>query len=216
MANLIIKPSAGGDLVIKSSDDSPAITVGTTGQATFAEAATMSGNVTMSGTANNLGAVTAGAIPSSLVTGIRLIQHQYVYKGAGVDYVVSNSCQDTMSGSPLNVTTPAFDTTSVAGTIWQISTGCSLNNETGTNWNASMKAWVSYDNGSNWTNIMPGHTSAGKYLAYSGDGNGDAYTFLAMTIYVSLTASNTTTKLGCAFYSQEGDSTRWYLVEGGG
>ena len=61
MANLIIKPSAGGDLVIKGSDDSPAITVGTTGTTTFAENATMSGNVTMSGD-NNLGTVTAGTI----------------------------------------------------------------------------------------------------------------------------------------------------------
>ena len=56
MANLIIKPSAGGDLVIKGSDDSPAITVGTTGTTTFAE------NATLSGTANNIGTVTAGTI----------------------------------------------------------------------------------------------------------------------------------------------------------
>jgi hypothetical protein len=43
MANLIIKPSTGGDLVIKGSDNSSAITVGTTGTTTFAENATMSG-----------------------------------------------------------------------------------------------------------------------------------------------------------------------------
>lgn len=80
MANLIIKPSAGGDLVIKGSDDSPAITVGTTGQATFAEAATMSGNVTMSGTANNLGTATAGTLASG-VTG-----------GSGLDGGKSGTC----------------------------------------------------------------------------------------------------------------------------
>ena len=56
MANLIIKPSAGGDLVIKGSDASPAITVGTTGTTTFAE------NTTLSGSANDLGTVTAGTI----------------------------------------------------------------------------------------------------------------------------------------------------------
>jgi hypothetical protein len=46
MANLIIKPSAGGDLVIQGSDASPAITVGTTGTTTFAENASFTtGNI---------------------------------------------------------------------------------------------------------------------------------------------------------------------------
>ena len=55
MANLIIKSSAD-DLVLQGSDASPAITVGATGTTTFAE------NATLSGTANNLGTVTAGNI----------------------------------------------------------------------------------------------------------------------------------------------------------
>jgi len=53
MANLIIKSSAD-NLVLQGSDASPAITVGATGTTTFAESATLSG------TANNLGTVTAG------------------------------------------------------------------------------------------------------------------------------------------------------------
>ena len=53
MANLIIKSSAD-NLVLQGSDASPAITVGATGTTTFAE------NATLSGTANNLGTVTAG------------------------------------------------------------------------------------------------------------------------------------------------------------
>ena len=65
MANLIIKSTAN-DLVIQGSDESPAITVGATGTTTFAEAATMSGNVTMSGTANNLGTSTAGTLTSGV------------------------------------------------------------------------------------------------------------------------------------------------------
>ena len=52
MANLIIKSSAD-NLVLQGSDASPAITVGATGTTTFAE------NATFSGTANNLGTVTA-------------------------------------------------------------------------------------------------------------------------------------------------------------
>ena len=59
MANLIIKSSAD-DLVLKGSDNSPAITVGATGTLTFAE------NATFSGTANNLGTVTAGTMASTV------------------------------------------------------------------------------------------------------------------------------------------------------
>tara|TARA_R100001530_G_scaffold37360_1_gene29029 strand:+ start:41 stop:670 length:630 start_codon:yes stop_codon:yes gene_type:complete len=55
MANLIIKSSAD-NLVLQGSDASPAITVGATGTTTFAE------NVTLSGTGNNIGTVTAGTI----------------------------------------------------------------------------------------------------------------------------------------------------------
>ena len=61
MANLIIKSSAN-DLVIQGSDESPAITVGATGTTTFAE------NATLSGTANNLGTVTAGSIAGGSIT----------------------------------------------------------------------------------------------------------------------------------------------------
>ena len=60
MANLIIKSSAD-NLVLQGSDASPAITVGATGTTTFAE------NATLSGTANNLGTVTAGTIAKTLV-----------------------------------------------------------------------------------------------------------------------------------------------------
>ena len=62
MANLIIK-SSSNDLVIQGSDASPAITVAAAGTTTFAE------NATLSGTANNLGTVTAGTI-SNAATGV--------------------------------------------------------------------------------------------------------------------------------------------------
>jgi len=60
MADLIIKSSPSNNLVIQGGDNSPAITVGNTGTTTFAE------NATLSGTANNLGTITAGTIGSSV------------------------------------------------------------------------------------------------------------------------------------------------------
>ena len=60
MANLIIKSSAD-NLVLQGSDASPAITVGATGTTTFAE------NVTLSGTANNLGTVATGNISNTSI-----------------------------------------------------------------------------------------------------------------------------------------------------
>ena len=58
MADFIIKSAAGtgNKTLIQGADASPAITIAETGTVTFAE------NVTMSGTANNLGTVTAGDI----------------------------------------------------------------------------------------------------------------------------------------------------------
>ena len=61
MANLILKASSGNSLVVQGGDASPAITVGNTGTTTFAE------NATLSGTANNLGTVTAGTIGPNVV-----------------------------------------------------------------------------------------------------------------------------------------------------
>jgi len=55
MANLIIKPSTNGQLILKDEGDSAAITVAT------------DGNTTLAGTANNLGTVTAGTLGSAVV-----------------------------------------------------------------------------------------------------------------------------------------------------
>jgi len=60
MANLIIKSSAD-NLVLQGSDASPAITVAAAGTTTFAE------NATLSGTANNLGTVTAGNLSNTAI-----------------------------------------------------------------------------------------------------------------------------------------------------
>ena len=66
MANLIIKSSAD-DLVLKGSGGNSAITVAAAGTTTFAQ------NATLSGTANNLGTVTAGTLGAgSILNGTRL------------------------------------------------------------------------------------------------------------------------------------------------
>ena len=61
MANLIIKPTSGGSLVLQDEGGSAAMTVAAAGTTTFAE------NATFSGTANNLGTVTAGTLGSAVV-----------------------------------------------------------------------------------------------------------------------------------------------------
>jgi hypothetical protein len=63
MANLILKPSTGGVLKIQNdAGNVDALTVSTAGNLTAA------GNTTLSGTANNLGTVTAGSIAGGSIT----------------------------------------------------------------------------------------------------------------------------------------------------
>ena len=91
MANLIIKSSAD-NLVLQGSDASPAITVGATGTTTFAE------NATFSGTANNLGTVTAGSIAGGSITSATTFPAGHVIKTTEVfpsDYSISNYSEST-------------------------------------------------------------------------------------------------------------------------
>lgn len=80
MANLIIKSSAN-DLVLQGSDASPAITVGATGTTTFAE------NATLSGTANNVGTVTAGTIG----TGVTKKIHAFSAYNSALDCAIAHN-----------------------------------------------------------------------------------------------------------------------------
>ena len=96
MANLIIKSSAD-NLVLQGSDASPAITVGATGTTTFAE------NATLSGTANNVGTVTAGTIGSAVV----------FQAGTVVQTITATTNTDTNAGTNASYTL----ITNMAGTI---------------------------------------------------------------------------------------------------
>ena len=61
MANLIIKPASNGSLILQDEGGDAAVTVGTTGSATFAQ------NATFSGTANAIGTVATGNISNSAI-----------------------------------------------------------------------------------------------------------------------------------------------------
>ena len=65
MANLIIKPTSGGSLVLQDEGGDAALTVGATG------------NTTLAGTANNLGTISSATFPAGHV-----VQVQYVQTGA--------------------------------------------------------------------------------------------------------------------------------------
>ena len=63
MANLIIKPTATGELKLQNdAGNVDALTVSSAGALTAAGALTVTGNATLSGTGNNIGTVTAGTI----------------------------------------------------------------------------------------------------------------------------------------------------------
>ena len=75
MANLIIKPTSGGSLILQDEGGDAAVTVGATG------------NTTLAGTANNIGTVTAGTIASSVT----------LPSSAAILQVVSTTKTDTFS-----------------------------------------------------------------------------------------------------------------------
>ena len=72
MANLIIKPTSGGSLILQDEGGTAANTIDASGNTQLAGtlgvtgASTLTGNVTMAGTANNLGTVTAGTLSSTV------------------------------------------------------------------------------------------------------------------------------------------------------
>jgi hypothetical protein len=168
------------------------------------------------GTAGQALVMNSGATAPEWGTGGTVLQHQYVSKGSGVDAATSSSSTNTVSGAPFTLITSAFNS-GTGSSIWSIDAFCGLNNETGDNWNSSCYIWVSYDNGSSWTQKKnpSAHASEGRYLTYF-SGNGDQYTFIIRRMHITLTANQSQTKLAAAFFSAEGDNTRWNMTDGGG
>ena len=65
MANLIIKPTSGGSLILQDEGGTAANTIDASGNSQLAGTLGVTGNATLSGTANNLGTVTAGTIDNA-------------------------------------------------------------------------------------------------------------------------------------------------------
>jgi hypothetical protein len=86
MSNLILKPTNGGSLILQEDGGAAALTVGTTG------------NVTLTGTANDLGTIAdTTTFPSGHVVGTHIIEHDRVRNtGAGDD--VGNYAWDFVWG----------------------------------------------------------------------------------------------------------------------
>ena len=89
MANLIIKPTSGGSLILQDEGGDAAVTVGTTGGATFAQSATFSG------TTNNLGTTTAGTLSSGVTFPAGHVIQVRFSNGATTDTTSSTSFQAT-------------------------------------------------------------------------------------------------------------------------
>ena len=67
MANLIIKPTSGGSLILQDEGGTAANTIDASGNTQLAGTLGVTGNVTMSGTANTLGTVTTGNISNAAI-----------------------------------------------------------------------------------------------------------------------------------------------------
>ena len=109
MADLIIKPSSGNNLVVQGGDSSPAITVGVTGTTTFAE------NATLSGTANVYG---AGTFPAGHV--VQTIMHVNTSQVTAI----SITSFDTTNKMVMGTFTPLFASSDILliGTIASMNT----------------------------------------------------------------------------------------------
>ena len=158
---------------------------------------------------------TAGvvALPYSLTSGPRMIQHQYGGKTSDTGQVISSSNTNTMTGAPHTVQTGTFSIGDYDNTVWKLEGYAAVNNESSaTNWNCSFKFWVSYDGGSAWSNALPGASNAGQYMIYTD--HGDEYTYISGFVYnTGITKNQNNTVFGLACYSYEGDNTRWNMVD---
>ena len=67
MANLIIKPTSGGSLILQDEGGTAANTIDASGNTQLAGTLGVTGNATLSGTANNVGTVTAGTLGTAVV-----------------------------------------------------------------------------------------------------------------------------------------------------
>ena len=177
MADFIIKSAAGtgNKTLIQGADASPAITIAETGTTTFAE------NVTMSGTANNIGTVTAGSLAFQSMVVWRMVNsetkgHQSPLGAGGSDWEIADDNENEFYlGSSTQITESsgifAFGSTG----YWSIRGYFTIGNADDTTVNTTMRMMTS-NNGSGGTYSTMTQTvwantsqAVGHYIMISGE-----------------------------------------------
>ena len=103
MANLIIKPTSGGSLILQDEGEDAALTIGTTG------------NTTLAGTANNIGTVTAGTISGGTISNAATGVNQKIFGFSA--YLSTAKTVNHATWTEINTTwTEYFDTGGKFGT----------------------------------------------------------------------------------------------------
>jgi hypothetical protein len=120
MANLIIKPTSGGSLILQDEGGTAANTIDASGNTQLAGTLGVTGNATMSGTANNLGTVTAGNISNNAI----------VYPTGHTRFLAKSPMNNVASGAVsamtvANVSTGTFTAGSRILLQWQMG-GCQI------------------------------------------------------------------------------------------
>ena len=107
MANLIIKPTSGGSLILQDEGGTAANTIDASGNTQLAGTLGVTGNVTMSGTANTLGTVTTGNISNTAIVypAGHVIRTTKVHDPDVASHINTSSTSPEASG--LIVSTPA-------------------------------------------------------------------------------------------------------------
>ena len=149
MANLIIKPTSGGSLILQDEGGDAALTVGTTGSTTLA------------GTANNLGTVTAGTMASTVQLEDPAVTGWYCSLNASID-VNSAAVLDFSDVKHLgSAHTESAGTITIGQAGWYFIMVTISNNA------ASSDTWEYhfYKNGS--TSTVRGYTNTANELEYA-------------------------------------------------
>jgi hypothetical protein len=157
MGDLIIKPEAGGSIKLQNNAGTNALVSDNSGNITVGGALGVTGSVTLSGTANNLGTVTAGSIGSSVTgfTGIKNIDiwrvHTPVSNLTGVVLANLERVDSPLGygdlGAAMTESSGVFTFPSTG--IWGIQAQFRIQ-ESGGPFRNYMQQQITIDNGSNW------------------------------------------------------------------
>ena len=97
MANLIIKPTSGGSLILQDEGGTAANTIDASGNTQLAGTLGVTGATTLSGTTNNLGTVTAGSIAGGAITSATTFPAGHVIQMVSTLYEPGGSSASTTS-----------------------------------------------------------------------------------------------------------------------